>query len=112
MRLSERFENKVTEAISKLPVLDMERKQIDYEIVPVMVPAGKDLITTFVVALFMPCGPADYVSHMARPDDPYAPQQVVDNLVRDLYEKVRAEIDSNLKPGKPGLSKGGLVLPS
>lgn len=106
MRLADRFEGKVQEAIGKLPILDIERRLIDYEIIPavITIPPQGEMITTFIVALFMPSGPLDHVTHMAQADNPYCSQNVVDNLIRDLFEKVQKERDGNL--GNPGLNGG------
>lgn len=114
MRLSDRFNDKVEKAIEALPILAIERGQIDHEIIPVMVTMGEDTITTFAVALFAPSGPGDHVTHIDHVPDPYAPQPMIDRVVRALYEKVRTEVEANQKLGPaqgPQISPGGLVLP-
>jgi hypothetical protein len=115
MRLADRFNQKVLDGIKNLPILAVERDQIDHEIIPVMVPMGEEMITTYAVALFMQSAPGDHVTHIDHVPDPYAPQAAVDRVVRSLYEKVRAEVEANQKtdqaPQRVTLPRGGLILP-
>lgn len=115
MRLSERFNAKVEEAIKALPILAVERQQLDHEIIPVMVPMGEEMITTYAVALFAQYAPGDHVTHIDHVPDPYAPQPIINRVIRALYDKVRAEVEANQKvpqePAKPAISPSGLILP-
>jgi hypothetical protein len=100
MKLSQRIEDKVELAIENLTqhgVLAIERQTLDYEFWPAPRPpmdGSQGIITTYMVALFAPCGPDDHVTHVGVLFDPYGYQSQVDTLVWNLLQEIRKEQDA------------------
>jgi len=97
-RISDVLGERVTEAIKAMPVLEVAREQVDWEITPALlpVPGTSDLMLAYMVAVSIPVPGSvggDKVLYMAPLDDPDAPQEKVSALVWDLYQRCQAEND-------------------
>ena len=115
MRLTDRVNEKVVEAIGQLPILQAERDQIDHEIV-VLVKKGLtgEPQTMFGVSLFVPIpntkdqvGPADVL------EDAYCSQGEVNSMIRKLYADAHQQIDRMLMQRSPAFGKrsaSGLIV--
>ena len=96
MRLSERLAQKIEAAIDKLPILQIERDQLDWEITGGRLQdpnGGPGAVTVYRLVLFAPAVGNDRTTNdnPAIIWDPYMPHEEVERMVADLYAEVRAE---------------------
>jgi hypothetical protein len=132
MRLSDMVARKIQRAIDNLPVLAVQKAQLDYECIPAAVQAsaipgagvvggGEDeLITIFYISLFAPTARSidDHVTFGSWLYDPYLDQSAVDRMIKEVHDKIVIDQDTQRREAVPeGLrqpeptSKGGLILP-
>lgn len=120
-RISDVIAGKVTAAIESIPVLQVTRDEIGWEITPALLPdraGGMNL--AYMVAVSVPLDPGsvqkDHVLYMTPLADPDADQGNVNTLVYGLYQRCQAEVDErraqvSAQANGHRESPGGLILP-
>jgi hypothetical protein len=107
----------VEQAIENLKILQVQREELDYEVVPGIgqIPGG--MVTIFMVFLLGPAQQVgDHHSFCEQIDDPYVPQSDYDRLIAKLFDQLTEAQNEEKRLNAPGLSKekrssGGLYLP-
>jgi hypothetical protein len=107
----------VTAAIDSIPVLQVIRDEIGWEITPALLPdrAG-GMSLAYMVAVSLPLDPGsvekDHVLYMTSLTDPHADQGNVNTLVYGLYQRCQDEADARRAQSNGHReSPGGLALP-
>jgi hypothetical protein len=115
-RISDSIIPRVEEAISGLEVLQAVRDAIGYEVTPALIARQGGLVLSYMIAVSLPVpGPeGHHVLYMQPLEDPHAPQEVVSQVIRELYRQAQAEADGiRVRHAIPGnghkLTPGGLV---
>jgi hypothetical protein len=91
-RLMDLGAEKVKTAIGNLPVMQVVRDQIEWEIIP-LVGANGLLLCVPMICMPVPGSP-DYVLHTGMPGfDPHTDQAEVDHVIRTVTEGVQRDCD-------------------
>jgi hypothetical protein len=104
-RISDSIVPRIEEAISGLEVLQAVRDAIGWEVTPALLARGNSLILSYMLAVSLPVpGPeGDHVLYMRPLEDPYAPQEAVSQVIRELYRQCQEEADARPAPARrPG----------
>jgi hypothetical protein len=99
-RISDGIIERVLEAIEGLAVLQAIKDTIGYEVTPALFMRPEGTILAYMIAIGLPVPgehvPADqdHVLYMHPLEDPHAPQEEVDQVVRELYRQAQQEADA------------------
>jgi hypothetical protein len=99
-RISEGVTTRVLAAIEGLEVLQAIRDTIGWEVSPFLLMKPGGPILAYMIALGLPVPGAasaadqDHVLYMHPLEDPHAPQEDVDQVVRELYRQAQEEADA------------------
>jgi hypothetical protein len=116
-RISDAIAAKVAAAIESIPVLQVIRDEIGWEITPALLPDRAGGMTlAYMVAVSLPLDPGsvqkDHVLYMTSLADPDADQGNVNTLVYGLYQRCQNEADERrARSNGHRETPGGLVLP-
>jgi hypothetical protein len=96
MRLSTRLADKIEAAINKLPILQIEKDQFDFEITAGRLQdpnGGPGGVTVYRLVLFAPAVGNDHTTNETPAIiwDPYMAAEEIDRMVADLYAEILAE---------------------
>ena len=111
MRLSTRLAEKIDAAINKLPILQIEKDNFDFEITAGKLQdpnGGPGHVTIYRLVLFAPAVGNDHTTNDAPAIiwDPYVPQEEIERMVADLYAEIRDEQEAAKQQEVPAELRG------
>jgi hypothetical protein len=119
-RLSEEFAAKVSAALDSLEILQVEKDQMEFELVPVIAAAQVGQTFSFMVCLSMPVGhgTGDYVMPMAHCGEPHPSEQALREFVGRLAgealrlrDEAVIQVNRKLNGHQGGTPRLGLASP-
>lgn len=99
-RIADGITGRVLAAIDGLEILQAIKETIGYEVSPALTVKNGGMILAYMIAISLPVpGPPppadqDHVLYMHPLEDPHAPQEEVDQIVRELYRQAQEEADA------------------
>jgi hypothetical protein len=116
-RVSDELAAKVQRAIEELPVLEVTREQMVWEVVPFLAPDPRDPTQAslqYMIGIGLPFGIGEQVLHfcpLMDPNDAAEIARVVGRLAEGVQDEVAGQAARTAAPLNGGKSAGGLLLP-